>query len=187
MNPEFALVLGCLALGLTISGAIGLALNEPLRRLERLASSTRARRNLGPKSTSNGIGIQYVAKLVLEFEKFWETGEPSLDEYWQRPGSPRSFSLLAMLIEVDLRNRFLRGQRPSIDQYFKRYPKLTRTPDRVVSLVSQEYRLLEKSGEKIDIAKFSERYQPWRDLIISRLKDDLGNRQDSMRPAGVSD
>jgi len=174
MNPEFALIVGCFGLGLVIAASIWLVFQEPFRALEEhlaihlLGSIGRPH----PKSSLilvHGVGGTSESSWVRAFEESWRAGEPSLDSYWGRLGSRKSISLLSLLVEADLRNRFDRGQRPSVADYLARFPVLEASTDRVVSLVYEEFCLLEKRGERPDLAQFCKPYQPWRDLILPRL------------------
>ena len=187
MNPESALILGSLGLGLVVSLGIWLLLEDPLRRLEQTTL-----RRFGPRGRSlptraaSPVDHSNEHALTLQFEESWTIGEPSLTRYWFQLRSSKSLSLLALLVEADLRNRFLRGERPTVAKYSKQYPKLARSTDRV-ALIYEEYCLLEKTGTTPDADQFCEPYQPWRDLILKRLGHNPGNPQSSMSSVGASD
>ncbi len=109
---------------------------------------------------------------VLAFEQEWRRGHrPSIEAHWARSGEPGgSITILSALIKADLRARFERGERPSVTEYLERFPQLQATGDRVVSLVYEEYCLLEDCGEAPHPDRFCERYEPWRDSLVSQLQ-----------------
>ena len=185
MNPESALILGSLGLGLVVSLGIWLLLEDPLRRLEQTTL-----RRFGPRGRSlstraaSPVDHSNEHALTLQFEESWTIGEPSLTRYWFQLRSSKSLSLLALLVEADLRNRFLRGERPTVAKYLKQYPKLARSTDRVVAHLRG---ILSVGENGHDADQFCEHYQPWRDLILKRLGHNPGNPQSSMSPVGASD
>ncbi len=81
--------------------------------------------------------------------------------------TPRS---VVALIKDDLRKRFEGGHRPSVKEYVDRYPELAESRDGMMSLLYEEYCLREEAGEQIDPEEFCDRYEPWRDSLISQLR-----------------
>jgi serine/threonine protein kinase/tetratricopeptide (TPR) repeat protein len=108
-------------------------------------------------------------RAVAEFESLWQAGEPSLERYWAALGSTRSLSVLGSLVKLDLQHRFHRDQRPSAADYLARFPELAGASDRVVSLIYEEFCLLEENGESPDSGMFCELYGPWADSFRSQL------------------
>ena len=96
-------------------------------------------------------------------------GVPSLERFWAGLASKQTASTLAALVKVDLQRRFQEGQRPKVIEYLERFPILAESSDRVVSLVYEEFCLLEESGEHPDCREFCELYGPWRDSLASQL------------------
>ena len=92
-----------------------------------------------------------------------------LDRSWAGAGSRRTASTLAALIKVDMHARFGRGERPRVLDYLDRFPSLVQVPDRIVSLVYEEFCLLEEQGERPDSAAFCDDYDRWRDSLRSQL------------------
>ena len=68
------------------------------------------------------------------------------------------------------RCRFERGECPAVADYLERFPALTAEKDRVVSLIYEEFCLLEERGESPDPSRFCDRYAPWRDSLASQLQ-----------------
>jgi serine/threonine protein kinase len=77
---------------------------------------------------------------------------------------------LVSRIKEDLRARFARGERPRVAEYLERHPELCDASDRVVSLVYEEYCLLEEVGGSVDPEQFCDGYDPWRDSLLSQLR-----------------
>src|SRR4051812_11387049 len=94
---------------------------------------------------------------IEQYEALWQAGEPSLERYWAQIGPMHSLTVLGSLVKVDLQNRFDRGDRPTVAEYLERLPVLAESSDRVVSLIYEEFCLLEERGEDPDSARFCER------------------------------
>lgn len=123
-----------------------------------------------PISSRDWPGRQPQSGRVVEaFEDLWRSGEPSLDRYWAGLGPTRSLADLSALVKVDLQYRFDRGERPTAADYLERFPELAASDDRVVSVIYEEFCLLQEAGEDPDSAQFCERYGPWRDSLQSQL------------------
>jgi serine/threonine protein kinase len=95
---------------------------------------------------------------------------PPLEQYWQMCGPRRSPSDLVALVKTDLQIRFAQGERPSAEEYLQRFPDLQSTKDQVVSLVYEEFCLREEQGEKPDPSTFCDRYERWKDSLVSQLR-----------------
>jgi len=81
-----------------------------------------------------------------------------------------SLSSLVRFVKTDLGDRFERGERPTVADYLRRFPELREHGDRVVSLVYEEFCLLEDRGEAPDPDQFCDQYEPWRDSLASQLR-----------------
>ena len=108
-------------------------------------------------------------RAVDNYDVAWGAEQPSLGRFWEGLGSTRSLSTLAALIKVDLQHRFALGERPRAAEYFERFPELTESSDRVVSLVYEEFCLLQESGANPDSEDFCDAYEPWRESLLSQL------------------
>jgi serine/threonine protein kinase len=93
-----------------------------------------------------------------------------LDRYWTEHDSEQTISVLAALVKTDLRCRFARGDRASVNEYLERFPRLRDEGERVLSLIYEEFCLREEQGEQPDAESFCDRYAPWRDSLASQLK-----------------
>jgi serine/threonine protein kinase len=108
---------------------------------------------------------------VLDFEERCRRGEaPSLERCWAELREREAPSVLAGLIKVDLRAAFERGERPAAADYLERFPEVRDAGDHVLSLLYEEYCLLEERGEGPDPESFCARYEPWRDSLASQLR-----------------
>ncbi|MEW4567739.1 serine/threonine-protein kinase [Tautonia sp. JC769] len=86
---------------------------------------------------------------------------------WQREGE--SPSVLVGLVKADLQRRFDEGERPAVAAYLDALPVLREDSNWVLSLLYEEFCLLEEVGEAPDPDSFCNRYEPWRDSLISQL------------------
>ena len=115
-------------------------------------------------------GYDRVDSAVRSLEEQWRHGEPTLEQYWAEHDSDQTTSVLAALVKADIRCRFARGGRPSVNEYLERFPRLCAEGERVLSLIYEEFCLREEQGEQPDAESFCDRYAPWRDSLASQLK-----------------
>ena len=123
----------------------------------------------GLASVRDDRGLDRVEQAVRSLEDEWRHGNPVLERHWGQHEPTGSVSVLAALVKADLRCRFARGERPAVADYLERFPALRDQKDRVVSLIYEEFCLLEEGGERLDAAQFCARYEPWRDSLESQL------------------
>jgi hypothetical protein len=99
---------------------------------------------------------------------------PSAGEPDPHDGGAADATLSALLVQIkdDLQRRFERGERPAAAEYLALYPELRDDNDRAISLIYEEFCLLEERGERPDTEAFCERYAPWRDSLESQLRYD---------------
>ncbi len=93
-------------------------------------------------------------RAIEAYEVAWGAEKPSLDHFWDGLKSSRSLSTLVALVKVNLGHRFALGERPRAAEYLERFPQLVESSDRVVSLVYEEFCLLQESGENPDSQDF---------------------------------
>ena len=72
--------------------------------------------------------------------------------------------------KVELRARFARNERPAASEYLERYEWLRENSDLAVSLIYEEFCLLEEAAEVPNPEEFYERYAPWRDSLEVQLR-----------------
>ncbi len=109
-------------------------------------------------------------RAVERFVRAWRgAGVPSLRRHWRAAGAGATPELLAELVRVDLRARFDRGLRPTVGSYLAEFPDLATGRDRVVSLIYEEFCLLEEAGEPPEPGQFCARYPAWRDSLAVQL------------------
>jgi serine/threonine protein kinase len=101
-----------------------------------------------------------------------ERGKFSVRSVLARAAAPANDSLnrLAAELKEDLRRRFQEGERPMAAEYLARFPELRDVRERVVSLVYEEFCLLEELGEHPDPDQFCERYASWGDSLAAQLR-----------------
>lgn len=108
-------------------------------------------------------------EFASQFEEDLRRGlDPDLEAVWMAGGG--SLALLSALVKVEIRARFERGERPSVRAYLDRYPALREADERVISLVYEEYCLLEEGGEQPSVEAFCDRYLTWADSLASQLR-----------------
>jgi serine/threonine protein kinase len=88
-----------------------------------------------------------------------------------------SLADLAASVKADLRRRFALGEQAEVTEYLARHPRLRSADERVLSLIYEEYCLLEEHGAGPDPDEFCRRYDPWRDSLASQLRYHAGFSQ----------
>jgi len=110
-----------------------------------------------------------IDRVTERYRTFASSGSQSLEEFWFDLPSTKTPSLLATLVKVDLARRFEQGEKPRAREYLERFSILTEDRGRVVSLVYEEFCLLEESGHRPDSQRFCNEYETWRDSLHSQL------------------
>jgi serine/threonine protein kinase/tetratricopeptide (TPR) repeat protein len=108
-------------------------------------------------------------KAVEELEAAWAGGDLPAAAVWGRHAGAGP-AVLAAMIKADLRRRFGRGDRPAIREYLDRFAPLADDPERVLSLVYEEFCLREENGEAPDADAFCLAYATWGDSLASQLR-----------------
>jgi serine/threonine protein kinase len=128
-------------------------------------------------SARSQAGLDRVDRDVRSLEEEWlRTGDVTLEHFWRDRRDPDAesgdseFVRLGALIKADLRCRFERGQTPAVAEYLDRFPGLSQADSRVISLIYEEFCLLEERGHPPDVASFCDRYPAWRDSLVSQLQ-----------------
>lgn len=137
-----------------------------------------------PSLLRNG-GSQDDDRLIQRFLHLWETGTPSLTDFWHELDQPENLVLLAGLIKIDIRQRFDRGLSVTARDYLDQFPELVEDDQRVISLVYEEFCLREEQGEDLDVDRFCDPYDRWRDSLLSQLGYHRQLSQVSMAPRTV--
>ena len=118
---------------------------------------------------AGGSELESIDSIVRSFLERWEDTESYLVNNWHRCRHSHSIILLSFLIKVDLQERFRRGQRPTAGRYFENFPELIGEDERALSLVYEEFCLLEEHNAQPDVDEFCARYEQWRDSLVSQL------------------
>ena len=108
-------------------------------------------------------------QIVGSYEASVGPGLTGLVHFWEKIGPGHSPTVLAALVKADMQRRFKGGERPKILDYLEEFPVLGEDHDRVVSLVYDEFCLLEENGERPDSDAFCDAYSRWRDSLHSQL------------------
>jgi serine/threonine protein kinase len=122
-------------------------------------------------------GLDRVDCAVQLLEEEWRRhGDVPLERFWGKErgalaGDAQSeLAMLVALIKADLRRRFDRGEKPTVQSYLERFPELRATDDRVVSLVYEEFCLSEERGHSPRVESYCERYPDWQSSLVSQLQ-----------------
>jgi len=122
-------------------------------------------------------GDDRVDQAVRRFEQQYQTQDGiDLERYWAdraRRGpldEEHELACLSGLIKADLRRRFERGETPAVSGYLEAFPELQQVNNRMLSLLYEEYCLLEEHGDEPDPGSFCDRYPDWKDSIASQIK-----------------
>ncbi len=131
-------------------------------------------------SVRDGGGLDRVDHAVQWLEEQWrQHGAVELERFWSDQkrvpatggdGDDDSAVLLTELIKTDLRCRFARSQTPTVAEYLERFPELRETNSRVLSLIYEEFCLLEERGAGIDVESFCNHYPQWKTSLVSQLQ-----------------
>ena len=124
---------------------------------------------LPSNQSSPALGPLSISAIVDRFNESSVAVRPSVVEYWAAWRGNHSLLLLTALIKADLGHRFRRGERPTVAEYFERFPQLVQDKERALSLVYEEFCLLEENQADPSVSEFCRRYEPWRDSFISQL------------------
>jgi serine/threonine protein kinase len=107
---------------------------------------------------------------------------PGADHFTAFPREPPE--RLLDRAKAELRTRFARAERPTAWDYLTRLPRLSEDRALAVSLIYEEYCLLEEAGDCPDAAEFCRRYPQWRDSLELQLRchRELGQALGEARP-----
>ncbi len=122
-------------------------------------------------------GLDRVDHAVQLLEDEWRKhGEVPLERLWAEQkrllesDADQSIVLLSELIKTDLQCRFARGQTPAVADYLVRFPELKSADSRVLSLIYEEFCLVEERGGPMDVGAFCDRYPRWKESLVSQLQ-----------------
>jgi serine/threonine protein kinase len=128
-------------------------------------------------SVRAGSGLDRADHAVQMLEEEWRrNGDAPLERLWTEQkhvvavDRDESEVVLAEMIKTDLRCRFARGQTPTVGEYLDRFPELQDAGSRVLSLIYEEFCLVEERGDTVDVESFCERYPRWKDSLRSQLQ-----------------
>ena len=102
--------------------------------------------------------------------------------------SPRNESAeeLVNRVKEELRDRYAHDERPEAHEYFERFPRLCEDRDLAVSVIYEEFCLLEEVGRRLDLEQFCRRYPRWRHSLELQLRVDSELREIAGRVSSPS-
>lgn len=122
-------------------------------------------------------GLDRVDHAVQLLEDEWrKQGDVPLERLWTdqkrllESDTGGSLVMLTELVRADLRCRFARGQSPAVADYLGRFPELQTADSRVLSLIYEEFCLVEERGQTVDVDAFCQKYPRWKDSLVSQLQ-----------------
>ena len=77
---------------------------------------------------------------------------------------------LAERLKTELRGRFAKGERPTAAEYLVKYPEIAADKNKVLSLIYEEYCLLEEINQSPETIEFCERYADWTNSLQEQLQ-----------------
>ncbi len=122
--------------------------------------------------TSSGGGDSHDdhhAAIIAAFRRARDAPGFSFVDFWRLHGAGQTTTLLSALVKIDLQLRFDRGEVPNADEYLKSFPDLTDDADRALSLIYEEFCLLEENRLEPRVSEFISRYKPWSESLASQL------------------
>ncbi len=131
--------------------------------------------------------------IVAAFLRDWDGSDERLIGFRKRHRESHSLYLLSRLIKADLKEHLLRGNRRRVDHYFQLFREISLDHDRTISLVYEEFCLLEELGAQPSPSEFCDHYEPWRDSLASQLvyhhkfSQIVGKAKPSIRYPNVGD
>src|SRR5262245_59539645 len=105
------------------------------------------------------------------FRQQWREGKKPDVRAFLADQAEVSLAELAEVLRVDQRERWLRGERISAEQYLRDYFPLEDSPEHALDLVYAEYLLREELGEAPSLAEYVERFPRLADTL--RLQIDF--------------
>ncbi len=88
----------------------------------------------------------------------------------RRDPPPAGLLPLASQIKHALQAAFGRGEPAAVADFLESHPELTANPQVMLSLLFEEFCLLEQHGHAPDPSSFCARYEPWRDSLASQIR-----------------
>jgi len=125
------------------------------------------------------------AQLVERLERLWQAGQaPDLHEFLTSLAvhSPRQ---IAELVRVDIRERWLRGERVLVEHYLQMAPVLESDPDLLLDLIYEEYCLRESRKEAARPEEYLERFPALGDRLKRQFEVHRA-LDDSSGPASIT-
>jgi tetratricopeptide (TPR) repeat protein len=82
---------------------------------------------------------------------------------------------LVQLVQADQERRWATGDRPIVEDYLQRYPRLRDNAEAMVALLFQELRLRQKAGEQPQVDEFAARFPELAELLrgLLNLRDSV--------------
>ena len=115
---------------------------------------------------------------VLSFEQAWQgESSPAISDFLPASLVPEDrLRLLSELVCLDLEYRWRQSDtnhhlsRFQVEDYLHQFPELGRSPERVLELITEEYRTRHCWGDKPDHAEFLARFSEHEEGIASLLR-----------------
>ena len=131
--------------------------------------------------------------IVAAFLRGWDGTDDRLISFWNRYRESHSLYLLSRLIKADLKEQLVQGDHRRVDHYFGLFPAIPLDHDRAISLVYEEFCLLEEQNAQPSPSEFCDHYEAWRDSLASQLgyhqkfSQLVGKAKSSIRYPNVGD
>jgi tRNA A-37 threonylcarbamoyl transferase component Bud32/tetratricopeptide (TPR) repeat protein len=108
--------------------------------------------------------------LLREFEDCWRGGGRPTIEGLLPEGKDDQLAVLIELVHLDLFHRLRAGEHARVEEYFLRYPELSRDQTTAVELIVEEYELRRQREPGLDPLEYQQRFPQYKEQLARRLK-----------------
>ncbi len=125
---------------------------------------------VGPIDPADTAATRANLSPAKEFSRRWRAGaRPTLDDFLAERGT-LSASELTAVARIDLRERWLRGERPDAAEYLQRYPQLATDSESAVDVIYAEFLVREELGEPCDACDFQRCFPTYAHTLIDQIR-----------------
>jgi WD40 repeat protein len=111
-----------------------------------------------------------LADTIERFQGCWSTKDPpNLDHFLSEAG-PLDLSDLAILLRVDQRERWHRGDHVLAESYLARFPPIAKDVEIARDVIFNEYLVRERLGEKVALDEFLRRFPNHAEALRSQIE-----------------
>lgn len=127
---------------------------------------------MAPHGTSPSAatpGDDQARVLARNYSLLWQRNPQQLDAYLAQQGELSPAELTAV-VRVDLRERWRQGERPTAEEYLKRYAQLATNEETAVDIIYAEFLAREARGERPSAAEFASRFPQFAAVLADQIQ-----------------